>query len=216
MPSAKELSDEFHMMIGYCVAEWAAVDDALFLILRDCIGPYEQSAIIFYRTPSLDARFNLTDEIVRSVLPKPARKDGGHEDVRVMKWKEAIGDYSNLLATRRRIAHQRVGIRMKVTFGHTSKTSAFNERPSWYEIYTNQHESLRGKKSDLQSLGLQDLCDHWVKVKALSERLYGFLHGVLTKHGAKSSPRSPQRDFPRHQGAARSKEPRRRPKSSQR
>jgi len=58
-------SDEFHMWVGYCITAWAEVDDVLFCIFRDCVGPSEQCAIIYYKTPGLEARFSLIDEIVR-------------------------------------------------------------------------------------------------------------------------------------------------------
>ena len=48
--------DEFHMVMGYCIAAWAAVDEQLFLLFSDCVGPHEQAAIIYYRTPGLDVR----------------------------------------------------------------------------------------------------------------------------------------------------------------
>jgi hypothetical protein len=61
-------SDYFYMMVGRCIAEWAKVDDELFRIFRDCVGPYEQCAIIYYRTPSLSVRLELTDEIIKSIF----------------------------------------------------------------------------------------------------------------------------------------------------
>ena len=78
----QELADEFHMMIGYCVTHWARVDDELFRIFRHCVGPNEQSAIIYYRTPGLDLRFGLTEELVLSLLPKRPAKSGSHERLR--------------------------------------------------------------------------------------------------------------------------------------
>ena len=91
----RKAADDFHMMIGYCVAEWAKVDDELFRIFRDCVGPYEQSAIIYYRTPTLNARLGLTDEIVQSVLPKRKKKSGGHYHPSVKAWKVAIEGFCN-------------------------------------------------------------------------------------------------------------------------
>jgi hypothetical protein len=67
----QECADEFHMMVGYCIAEWARVEDALFRIFQACLSiKAEQCAILYYRTPSLDTRLVLVDEIVKSVLPK--------------------------------------------------------------------------------------------------------------------------------------------------
>jgi hypothetical protein len=62
-PHAKrwqELGDEFHMMVGYYIAVWAYVDDALFQVFRECLGPLDQSAAIYFKMPGLDARFSLT------------------------------------------------------------------------------------------------------------------------------------------------------------
>ena len=33
-----ELGQQFYMMIGYCIAEWASVDDELFQIFKECVG----------------------------------------------------------------------------------------------------------------------------------------------------------------------------------
>ena len=104
-------SDEFHMMLGYCIAAWADVDDLLFRIFRDCIGPYEQCAIIYYKTPGLEARFSLTDEIVRSVLPK--KKPGAHDHPSVKAWDKAIKPRQDLLSQRRRLAHHPVTMRIE-------------------------------------------------------------------------------------------------------
>jgi hypothetical protein len=107
----QEWADEFHMMMGYCIAEWATVDEELFLIFRDCLGPYEQSAIIYFRTPGLNVRLGLTDELVLSVLPEKERKSGGHDHPSVKAWQEAIKGFDTLLAVRRRIAHQPIAPR---------------------------------------------------------------------------------------------------------
>jgi hypothetical protein len=45
----REAADEFYMMVGYCIAEWARVDDQLFRIFQACLGATaEQCAIIAY------------------------------------------------------------------------------------------------------------------------------------------------------------------------
>lgn len=68
--------DQFHKMVGFCITEWAHVDELIFDIFHQCVGPLKQCAIIYYRTPGLEMRLGLTDEIVKAVLPKPARKSG--------------------------------------------------------------------------------------------------------------------------------------------
>jgi hypothetical protein len=217
---SRNIGDEFHMMVGYCIAEWAKVDNELFLIFRDCVGPYEQSAIIYYKTPGLDARFSLTDEIVRSVLPKPARKSGGHQHHSVKAWGTAIKGYQELLAARRRIAHHPVAIRMQplvfssVFNSATLGSVTISGAPSWYEIYVNQHERLRGKSSDLPALRADDLRCHFRSVGALGDRLHHFFDGVLRKFDAESPPPSPPPSSPKSQKEVLSKEPRHPPRPS--
>ena len=60
---------EFYTVVGRCIAEWGNVEDWLFKLCRECLGPYEQSAIVYYRTPGVDVRLKLVDELVRSILP---------------------------------------------------------------------------------------------------------------------------------------------------
>ena len=64
------MSRDFFGLLGQCIAAWALIDDELFRLFQECVGQPEQSAIIFYRTPGLDLRLSLTDEIFRSVLPR--------------------------------------------------------------------------------------------------------------------------------------------------
>jgi hypothetical protein len=69
----------FLMYVGYCITTWADVEEKLFKIFwRATNCPKKQAAIIYYRTPTLDARLSLTDELVKHALPKPEKKSGGH------------------------------------------------------------------------------------------------------------------------------------------
>jgi hypothetical protein len=180
-------SDEFHMMLGYCIAAWADVDDLLFRIFRDCVGPTLQCAIIYYKTPGLEARFSLTDEIVRSVLPK--KKPGAHDHPSVKTWDKTIKVRQELLAMRRRIAHHPVTMQIKYSspsmFGVTPlgrmRLGASVERiSSSPELYATQHEKLRRRSADLPALRLKDLEDHLIAVGALADGLLRFLIEVLS------------------------------------
>ncbi len=180
------------MTIGYCIAAWADVDDILFQIFSDCIGPRDQSAIIYFKTPGLEARFSLTDEIVKSVLPEPERKSGGHDHPSVIAWKKAIDGYQDLLSTRRRIAHHPVAVKIEYPQGALLNRYPPGKMPiggavpairSAYEIYMSENEKLRGRSADLPALRIKDLEDHQAAVGALANRLLGFLIDVLSKPG---------------------------------
>src|SRR5579862_2470278 len=104
---AQALSDEFHMVMGYCIAAWSRVDAELFRIFQDCLGPLDQSAIIYYRMPGLDVRLGVTDELVKTTL-LPSWERPGARDPRIKAWRGAIKPFHDLLAVRRRIAHHPV------------------------------------------------------------------------------------------------------------
>jgi hypothetical protein len=201
MPNAEseawqKKADDFHLYIGHCIAAWADVDDQLFRVFRDCVGPYEQCAIIYYRTPGLDVRFKLTDEIVKSILPKPERKDGGHDHEDVQIWKDTIKDADSLLATRRRIAHHPVSLRMrpgseKIGTLNTQMFNAIATPPeSWFEIYMSEHERQRGRSVHLPPLQVEDLADHLFGVTVLCDNLRAFFHNVLIRQLAERTPPS--------------------------
>ena len=64
-----------HKWVGYCITPWADVEEHLFEICGKALAcAKERAAIIYYKTPTVDARLSLTDELARSVLPKPKRK----------------------------------------------------------------------------------------------------------------------------------------------
>jgi hypothetical protein len=62
----QELHDEFHLMAGQCISQWAFTDSILFLICQRVLGcSTEHAAIVYYRTPTLDARLTLTSDLNR-------------------------------------------------------------------------------------------------------------------------------------------------------
>jgi hypothetical protein len=187
-----QAGDEFYMMIGQCIAEWAGVDDELFNIFQDGVGPREQCAIIYFRIQSLFTRFDLTDEIVKSVLPKPKRpkKEGGHDHPSVKAWVVAKGDYQDLLSTRSHIAHNPVEIGLEpgraATFGGRFATQTYNSPGiapprTWYELSASSKERMRERSATLRPLRIEDLRDHLSKVASLRQRLRDFFENVLTK-----------------------------------
>jgi hypothetical protein len=177
--------DEFYRMMGQCIAEWAKVDDELFRIFHACLGPLRQSAIIYYRTPGLDLRFGLTEELVLSILPK--RQSGSHKHDDVKAWKGATTGHDSLLSVRRRIAHQAVTPKEAITVRRSAGGGVEAVPISWFEIYASQNELMREKEANATPLTIGDLKAHYFCVMGLQERLRGFYHDVLLKHVGGSS-----------------------------
>jgi hypothetical protein len=186
--SPKERADNFYLLIGHCIANWAQADEQLFYICRECIGPYEQSAIIYYRTPGMDIRLNLVDELVKSVLPKRKRKSGGHDHPLVKQWNDIVAGIKNLLSVRRRIAHQPVQTTANLLLLFANP-SAFNENA--FRISPSDHEKLREKESDVSPIVIDDLREHLLAVDEFTQRLRGFREKLIAQTSA-----SPAQDSP--------------------
>jgi hypothetical protein len=206
----RKLANEFHMMMGYCVAAWAQVDNELYRIFRDCVALHDHAAIIYYRTPGLNVRLDLVDEIVKTTL-LPSWERPGTRDPRIKAWKAATKDFRDLLSVRRRIAHHPVAPRQEPRhFGDTLGQLA----PSWYEIYVGRHERLRDSAAKLPALRIGDLRMHRLEVAELSIRLESFYHDVLTKPREASPPPDLQSHPPNPLEKGRAGIPRRRRRSS--
>jgi len=163
-------STEFHAQIGFCIAEWANVDDHLFKIFRECLeAPLHQSAIVYFRLPGIDYRLNTTDELVLSRLPKPERASGGHPHESVKQWKAIKNEISDLVSTRRRIAHHPVNI--NATLMQVGLNPDLLEVRSWFEIAISDNEKYRQRPEPHDGLRLEELKDHWRAVNAIPTKL---------------------------------------------
>jgi hypothetical protein len=165
------------MYVGYCITTWADVEENLFHILWKCLQcPIEQAAIVYYRTPTLDARLSLTDELVKHILPKPDRKSGGHPHPDVKQWNGIEAKFRQLLAVRRRIAH------------HPFQSMTFPEGRGLLSDYTSvqiwisEEEKLRGRSSAVEPLLLGDLKSHHILILHLASTLAIFGDAILPKY----------------------------------
>jgi hypothetical protein len=176
---------EFFEILGRCIAAWASVDDELFRIFRECVGPHEQSAIIFYRTPGLDARLNLADEIVKSAFPRPDQSNA-HPPLGVKAWNALVSKFKDLLHVRRRLAHHPVGQGWPsengtALVGSSEIGGSMLNEPlySRLEVDVGEHERARRSSASLKPLTITDLNQHLSSVRALANALNDFLRDVL-------------------------------------
>jgi hypothetical protein len=145
--------------------------------------PKTQAAIVYFRVPGLDARLSLVTELVKAVLPKPARKNGGHTPPNVRKWIDLDSAIKDKLGIRRRIAHHPVRT-SKASFSFEG-TDAFKGEGfsfSWFELHVSDHEIARGRDAKPQILLITDLVDHDTAVLRLADELKSFYEDVLIKH----------------------------------
>jgi hypothetical protein len=184
--SHNDLSDEFHMWLGYCIANWAKVEDLLFQVFWHALqSPLPPASIVYYRTPTLAARLGLTDELIKRVLPPPEREKskGGHDHPSVKEWISICNDVRDLLAIRSRLAHHRVSVRDEL-FSIGEDDGGFSELlgTRWAEVHMSDAEILRSGKRNEGVLKLGDLKVHRADTELIRLRLFNFLKDTLQTH----------------------------------
>jgi hypothetical protein len=192
----QEFGDEFSLMVGNCISQWAHVQDELFDICWRCLGcPKEKASIVYFRTPTIEARMTLVDDLVHSVLPKRVKKSGGHDHDDLKLWKDIVTDFKDLLQPRNQIAHHPVFFRSPLFPGPNAGSPPKDETESWFEIYVSQNERLRKRSKAYKPMLVSDLRDHLIAVNLIIDRLSRFLYQILRQYvpasfrqGARSSP----------------------------
>jgi hypothetical protein len=179
-------TDAFFTWVGKCITSWAEVEEHLFEICHHVLGSTRhRTAIVYFRTPTIDARLNLTDELLLSILPRKDRPSGGHDHVDVKTWNEIRKGIIALLPTRNRLAHhpvieKRLWPELKEDYAGSAAVSLLNM--PWYESYVSDAERLRGRHEDIKPLTVPDLSTHRVDVALIVTQLHRFRTNVLSKY----------------------------------
>jgi len=172
-----EMSKEFLFYLGLAITEWAHIETELFHICAGILrAALEHVAIIYYRTPTLDARLSLTDELAKSKFPKPARISGGHPSPEEKKWNALIGEIRDELAIRRQLAHSPAAPTLE-----TRPTDEFWIADIWFSSYISNMEKLRGgKAANTKPLKIDDVKNHIGRLGKLVSRLNDFRNNELS------------------------------------
>jgi hypothetical protein len=173
------LFGEFYFHIGYCVKVWAVVEEHLFEICCLCLGEKRAAAAIIYgRTPTLDARISLLSELLESALP---RKGNEHKHPILVEWDAFSKSAKSLLPVRNAIVHAPSAMKL------TSPSLA----DAWVEVYEAAHDKMRGRKTAKFPLKVKDLHDHEADVFILataSSSIQKALREALLPEPLKKSP----------------------------
>lgn len=170
-----DTTQEFYHWVGRCITVWASIDEELFEIFAECMGPRVQSAIVYYRTVTLGARLGLTGAIVQSCFPR-MRKNGGHDAKSLIVWREIRDVVDGLLVTRNRLAHQQTYISL------TEPDEGDPGAPSYaiYEIQMSEAEMMKAGEAP-KPLSVTDLKAHYREVASARQDLSDFFLTELPK-----------------------------------
>jgi hypothetical protein len=175
-----DMADEFLIHLGQCITEWAHIEDHLFKICRDILGTAtEHTAIIYYKTPSLEARLTLTDELIDTIFPPPESGEHRHDDYRA--WAKIIADIRQHAPTRNRLAHSPVGPNLILEPGRREMTFQSMQPPT---------QRARRRDGEKPAISLADLQAHIAAVAKIDKSLGDFRCGPLKGHIAKLFPQN--------------------------
>jgi hypothetical protein len=176
-------------MVGNCITQWASVENALFDICLACLGcSRERAAIVYYRTPTVESRLQLADELVRSVLPMREPPSGGHDHPDLVFWDRAAKKLRDILHTRNQLAHHPIASRFEVDLSGPGHPKSY----SWFEVYVGQNEKLRERSANLQPLLIEDLRAHLILTTGVKDTLERFRDEKLSAHVQASAAQNPQ------------------------
>jgi hypothetical protein len=175
-PSPDKEHDEFFKWIGICIKEWAKIERELFELCSIVLNANIQHiAIIYYRTPSIEARMSLTDDLLTALWPK---KPGQHDPNELVDWKKIRNGIRELLPVRNLIAHAPVNynIAIAIKVDQSGTSSEVLSQSSWIEIATSPQETLRtGTRASIRhSDGDVNMRTHFRDVRAIWERLLAY------------------------------------------
>lgn len=178
----KILEDDTYHWIGRCIARWGYVDNALFDISAWALRCHEEiAAVVYYRTPSLDARISLVNDLIEARFIPGGLKNGEHAPPLLKAWRKL----------KKRLEEKE--FRNFIAHNHTvTLSSAMNAAASRYPYFSMNDQAMFGARvaqpghdkrrrpSKYEFVGPDELRDHYKVVCSLRNDLQAF-HGELQK-----------------------------------
>ena len=164
--------EDFFKWVGICIKEWAYIEKVIFDLCSYVLkADRKHVAIIYYRTPTLEGRLALTNDLLQSIFPKKA---GEHDNPKLVIWTKIFKEIRNLAPARNVLAHSpiRYKVSIKAQIDKTGQPAKVINQESWIEIATSENERL--KTGEDKSYRVDDLPKYHAAVRALWDRLLNF------------------------------------------
>src|SRR5277367_3818335 len=167
----------FYAVIGVCIKEWASIEHVLLQLCNLALKTTDKIAsIVYFRTPSLEARTNLTEELLLAILPQRERKNGGHDHRLVKEWIVIRKGIKSELEVRNKLAHWplAMSVDMKVTTEPPSGTFSLTSTP----IITMSPGERAKSEIKATDIAIIDIVNHHTTLKQLRSRMMLFYDKV--------------------------------------
>lgn len=188
--SPTDRHDELFKWVGICIKEWAKVEAHLFEVCHAVLKAERvQVAIIYYRTPTLDTRLTLADELLQTIVAATAPKERARKLRELAKvWKQLLADTRELLPTRNLLAHAPVHSVFHTEWEQSEGADEVEMVDShWLEVATSEVERLRGRPA--RAIRDDQLPEHFNGVCAISQRLRDLVPRLQQMQRARRVPR---------------------------
>ena len=166
--------DAFYIALGCCISAWSEVEKEMFdLCQRAMHVDKDVASVVYYRTPTIRARLELLNELVKLRLPKTK---SGTKPHRVLKmWSAIFSDTQKELETRNRLAHHPVSSQKIVIMNALAEDGTQSRREfSLSQTTVSEDEALRGRHQDQLPLYQADLEAHYFLCGGLSASINTF------------------------------------------
>jgi hypothetical protein len=168
--------DAHLLELGRAIAEWANVEEQLYHIVQSVLGcAAQRAAIVFYRTPTLESRIQLADDLLQTVFPQTSDNPGSQPHPGYAVWTQIQKDLRKETPIRNRLAHQPVELRAAV-WQH--KSGEISIGPLKIVTATSLAEAMKKGIGD-EPLDFEHIKSHIVRVSAFPGRLLQFRSGPL-------------------------------------
>lgn len=155
--------------VGRCITSWAQIEEKLFEICAVALrAPRKQTAIVYYKTPTIDARLKLVDELVRAIFPR--KKSGQHSTPIEKAWKDITDEFDKLIPERNALAH----FPLKTILSLEKMLKSKDENPRKLSMRPHRNERLRGRTPQVQEMDAEKLPVHLERVRTLENQLFIF------------------------------------------
>ena len=135
IPMLDQQRKDFYQLVGQCIKAWATVEGKLFEVCELLLKtrPHFVS-VIFFRTPTISARLDLTNELLTVRFPNIKQGNQEIDQPVMLEWKYIKAEINRLLPQRNSLAHDPVIRNIDVRM------------PTSFETATSPKERLRGKE----------------------------------------------------------------------
>lgn len=164
-----EMENEFMLHLGKCVSYWSKIEQELYTICRWLLCSDTRAAIIYYRTPTVSARIELTTKLVGTIFQAEGDQ---HVSPEMKQWGKIEKELKSDLKVRNQLAHAPVSAVLERS----------GDKPNeWILRYQNSISWMeeKHKKSGGRAIVLEDLHDHLGRLSQHQYALKEFRTNVL-------------------------------------